>query len=356
MRSPDPTQGPEIGRFEKALAKISGKRFAAAVNSGTAALHAAYTAAGIGKGDEVLVPAITFAATANAVLYLGAKPVFVDVDPDTGTMSAADAAKKVTKKTRAIVPVDYAGRPCDYSAFRVLARTHKLVLIADAAQSLGALYKGKPAGSFADISVYSFHPVKSITTAEGGAIVTDKEEFAARMRLFRSHGISKTASEFERKSEGPWYQEMQLLGYNYRMPDLLASLGLSQLKRLKKFISKRASAARRYDRILREIEGIILPAKDSADYSSAWHLFPVRIEEEKKRKKVFEYLRKAGIGVQVHHIPVYLHPYYQKLGYRKGLCPVAESWYAREISLPLYPFISEKEQRYVARALRAAIA
>ena len=354
LRSGWLTQGPGVEQFEKALAKAAGTTYAVALNSGTAALHAAYFAAGIKKGDEVLVPALTFAATGNAALYLGAKPVFADIDQRTGNMSVADARKKITKKTKAIVPVDYAGRPADLAAFKKLARKHKLVFISDAAQSLGATYKGKPAGCIADMSIYSFHPVKSITTGEGGAVVTDNPEYARLVKLFRTHGITKDAAYLKNKKEGGWYMEQHSLGFNYRMPDINASLGASQLKRLKSFITKRAAAARHYDTLLKNIPSLMLPAQDSVTNRSAWHLYPVRVDA-KKRRAVFDYLRSRGIGVQVHHIPVHTHPHYQKLGYKKGSCPNAERFYATAISIPLFPRITLRQQQYIARELKKSL-
>lgn len=349
LRSGWLTQGPAIERFEKSIAKKVGTQFAVAFNSGTAALHAAYFAAGVGKGDEVLVPAITFAATANAALYLGATPVFTDVDPLTGNMDIKDAARKITKKTKVLVPVDYSGRPVDLAAFRALAKKHELVLIEDGAQSLGASYRGKLAGSQADMTMFSFHPVKSITTGEGGVIVTNDEAYVRALRLFRSHGITRDPY-FVKESEGPWHQEMHALGENYRITDIQAALGESQLKRLSLFIKKRTAAARRYPKLLKDLP-IVLPLEDTKMVGSAWHLYPIQVPAE-KRRAIFEALRAAGIGVQVHYLPVYLHPYYQKLGYKKGLCPNAEKFYAGEISIPLFSKITPAQQKFVADTLR----
>lgn len=352
LRSKWLTQGPVLERFEKAVAKKVGAKYAVAFNSGTAALHAAYFAAGIGKGDEVIVPALTFAATANAALYLGAKPVFADSDSETGTMSVADAQKKITKKTKAIVAVDYGGRPADLREFRALTKKHKLVFIEDAAQALGAEYRGSPVGTQADMTMFSFHPVKSITTGEGGVITTNSEKYANALRLFRSHGISKNAKTFVRKNRGAWYQEMQTLGFNYRLPEMSAALGESQLKRLRSFITKRRAAARRYDKLLKNISGLTLPLKERQYEKSAWHLYPVRLRRITQRDEVFAKLRSAGIGVQVHHVPVYTHLYYERLGYKKGLCPNAEAFFASEISIPLFPGITKKQQAYIAETLR----
>lgn len=357
LRSGWLTQGPALERFETAIAKKVGAKFAVAFNSGTAALHAAYFAAGIGKGDEVIVPSLTFAATANAALYLDAKPVFADSDMRTGNMSVADARKKITKKTKAIVPVDYSGRPADLREFRALAKEHKLVFIEDGAQSLGAEYRGKPIGTQADMTMFSFHPVKSITTGEGGVIVTDNEEYVRAMRLFRSHGISKDTKSFVRKGHGAWYQEMQELGFNYRMPEMSAALGVSQLKRLDSFVTKRRAAALRYGKLLKNIPNLILPPVERTQEKSAWHLYPVRLTPNivHRRDEIFAKLREAGIGVQVHHVPVHTHLYYEKLGYKKGLCPNAEEFVASEISIPLFPGITSQQQKYIAETFRGLI-
>lgn len=354
LRHPYLTQGPAVVRFEEALAKVGGTKFCAAFSTGTSALHAAYFAAGIGAGDEVIVPAITFAATANCALYLGAKPVFADVDPATGLMDLADAKRKITSRTRAVVPVDYAGRIADMPGFRRLAVKHGLALIEDGAHSLGASRKGKPAGSLADMTMFSFHPVKSITTGEGGAIVTGDKALLQKLLLFRSHGIAKDASTFERKGLGPWYQEMQILGFNYRMPDILAALGESQLKRLGKFVERRRAIARRYRTLLAGEKNLVLPPPEAADEVSAWHLYPVRLAAglATHRDEVLVKLREAGIGAQVHYLPVYRHVYYEKLGYPEGLCPKAEGFAAGEISLPIYSRLSAADQAKVVRILK----
>ncbi len=354
LRSGWLTQGPALERFEKALAKRVGAKFAVAFNSGTAALHAAYFAAGVGRGDEVIVPALTFAATANAALYLGASPVFADSDREYGNMSVADAQKKITKKTKAIVPVDYGGRPADLSKFRALAKKHGLVFIEDAAQAFGAEYCGKPVGTQADMTIFSFHPVKSITTGEGGVIVTNNPKFDKALRLFRSHGISKDVKTFARKTHGAWYQEMQDLGFNYRMPEMSAALGESQLKRLDFFITKRRAAAKRYQKLLAHVPNLILPSAERAHEKSAWHLYPVRFAPSiaHKRDEIFTAMRGAGIGVQVHHLPVHWHLFYERLGYKKGLCPDTEAFVASELSIPLFPAITRKQQKFIVDTLR----
>lgn len=358
MRSAYLTQGPAIASFEKAVAAYCKTRFAVALNSGTAALHAAYAAAGIGSGDEVIVPALTFAATANAALYLGAKPVFADVDLACGLIDPANAEALITPKTKAIVGVDYAGRPAALAELRAIAKKHSLVFIEDAAQSLGATYQKKPIGTQADMTMFSFHPVKSITTGEGGVIVTDSEAYYNSMMMFRTHGITKDASLLIEKNYAAWYMEMHTLGYNYRMTDIQAALGESQFKRLDSFVAKRRAAAARYKPLLKDIAGIILPPDERKGETSAWHLYTARLAPEvaHKRDQVFTGLREKGIGVQVHHLPVYLHPYYARLGYPRGLCPNAEEFVFSEISLPLFPGITKSEQQYVADALRELMA
>ncbi|MCC6290747.1 UDP-4-amino-4,6-dideoxy-N-acetyl-beta-L-altrosamine transaminase [Candidatus Nomurabacteria bacterium] len=358
LRSGWLTQGPAVVKFEKAIAEKVGVRFAVAFNSGTAALHAAYFAAGVGGGDEVIVSALSFAATANAALYLNAKPIFVDSDIVTGNMSVADAIKKITNKTKAIVPVDYAGRPVDLRAFRLLARKHGITLIEDAAQALGSKYGGKLVGVQADMTMFSFHPVKSITTGEGGVIVTDNQKFDKAMRLFRSHGISRDVKTFSRKNNGEWYQEMKELGFNYRMPEMSAALGWSQLKRLDSFILKRQLAADRYRKLFAGVSNIIIPPVEGIYEKSAWHLYPVRLSPSiaNRRDEVFAKMRKAGIGVQVHHLPIYRHLYYERLGYKKGSCPNAEEFVASEISIPLFPKITFQQQKFISVTLKNIIA
>lgn len=356
LRSTHLTQGREIERFEEAVARVTGATYAVALSSGTAALHAAYFAAGLSKGDEVLVPAMTFAATANAALYLGAVPVFVDVDPNTGLIDLNDAAKKITSKTKIVVGVDYAGRPAPLRELRAFAKKHMLVFIEDGAQSFGATYRGKSLGTQADMTMFSFHPVKSITTGEGGIIATNNKEYAEQIKMFRTHGITKEPSRLQHEAHGPWYHEMQLLGYHYRMTDIQAALGESQLKKLPTFIKKRRTLATRYRNFLKRVPGVILPPEELSHETSAWHLYALQVQDPSKRRGVFEALHQAGIGVQVHYLPVYWHPFYQSLGYKRGLCPNAELFYSREISIPLFPGLTKPEQEYVVAALTKALA
>jgi len=357
LRSDWLTQGPAVERFERALARYTGTRFAVALSSGTAALHAAYFAAGVTKGDDVIVPALTYAATSNAAVFLGAAVTFADIDSSYGTVDVGDVQKKISERTKVIAPVDYGGRPAPMRELRSLARKHKILLIADAAHSLGAHYRGKAAGSLADMSILSFHPVKSITTGEGGAVLTDDASFADRARLFRSHGITTDPRRQARKGHAAWYQEMQLLGYNYRMTDLAAALGESQLRRLDRIVERRRSAAGRYRTLLRDIPDLVLPAEERSYEQSAWHLYPVRLAGRMagQRDEIFTRLRTAGIGVQVHYMPVYRHPFYEQVGFGGGPCPNAEAFAAAEISLPLFASITRQQQTYIARTLRRIV-
>lgn len=342
------TQGPVVEKFEKAIARYAGARFAVVFSSGTAALHAAYFAIGLKKGDEIITSSLTFAATANAALWQGARVVFVDIDAKTGNLDPKEVEKKITLRTKAIVPVDYAGLPVELDEFKKIAKQHKLFLIEDAAHALGATYGGKKIGSISDMTMFSFHPVKSITTGEGGAIVTNHKDFYEKMLLFRSHGITKGSKKFLNKKRGDWYYEMQELGLNYRMTEMQAALGISQLKKLPAFLKSRKIIAARYQKEFEQRDKFIIP-RENKNMQSAWHLYPLRLSAPyvKKRDEIFSKLRSAGIGVQVHYIPVYWHPYYRKLGYKKGLCPKAEEFFRSEISIPIFPTLSLKNQTYI---------
>lgn len=353
LKEPFLTQGPAVERFEKKVASIAGTKYAVALSSGTAALHGAYAAAGLTEKDEVIMPALTFAATANAALYLNATPIFADIDSSTGLIDVKDVEKKITKRTKAIVGVDYSGRPVAYRALRTLAKKYGLVLISDAAHSFGATYYGKPVGGQADLTTFSFHPLKSITTAEGGAVVTNNKNYFEALIAFRTHGITKDSAKLTRV-EGPWYHEMQSLGYNYRLTDIQAALGENQLTRLSSFIKKRRALAARYQKLLATIPGIVLPPPERTHETSAWHLYPIQVDP-KKRRAIFEALRAGGVGVQVHYLPVYRHPFYEKLGHTPGPCPNAEAFYAREISIPIFPGLTRQGQDTVVRALKAAL-
>jgi len=329
------TQGPRIRRLEEKIASYCGAKYAVCVSSGTAALHIACLAAGIRPDDEVITSPITFVASANCILYCGGKPVFADIERDTINISHKEIEKKLSKKTKAIIPVHFAGHPCDLKEIKAIAKKRKLIVIEDAAHALGAEYKNSKIGSckYSDMTIFSFHPVKHITTGEGGAILTNRRDLHERLLLFRNHGIKKGRG---------WYYEMQELGFNYRITDIQCALGLSQLKKLNRFIKKRTKIVKIYNERLAGISSINLPPEKNYVRSS-WHLYCVRLKDSKKRNIVFERLRESGIGVQVHYIPVYWQPYYQRLGYKKGLCPNAEDFYQKEISIPLYESMSIRE-------------
>lgn len=346
------TQGPTVEAFEQALAKKCGARFAVAVANGTAALHAAYVAAGLGAGDEFITSPMTFFATANAGLWQGARPVFVDIDPNTGNIDPTRIEAAITPRTKLIVPIDYTGRPADLGAIKDIARRHHLLVVEDACQALGASYQGKPIGSASDLTAFSFHPVKSITTGEGGAVLTNDEGYYRMMKKFVTHGISKL--DLHRPMPGPWYMETHLLGLNYRLTDIQSALGLSQLKKLDGFIARRRALAGRYQQALANVPGIRLPPLDIDAIQSAWHLYVIRFDESfaGRKAEIVLKLREAGVGSQVHHIPVHTDPYYESLGYTAGLCPKAEAWYRSALSIPLYPRLTEAEQDTVIQALK----
>lgn len=340
------TQGPTVAAFEKALAAYCGAKHAVAVANGTAALQAAYFAAGLKIGDEIVTTALTFAATSNAALWQGAKPVFADVDPETGNLDPRAAEAAMGPRTRAVVPVDFAGRPADLPAFRALAQKRGLVVISDACHSLGASLGGRKAGALADMTCFSFHPVKSITTGEGGAVLTDDDRLAERLVQFRQHGVTKRHPD--------WRYEIGELALNYRLTDFQSALGLTQLKKLDGFVARRAAIAAGYQKDLAGVEGLKLPPP-AAPGASAWHLFPVRVPAA-VRAEVFADLRAAGIGVQVHYIPVHHHPLYERLGYPRALCPNAERYAAEEISLPIFPTLTEADRAAVVAALKTSLA
>jgi perosamine synthetase len=346
------TTGPKVSEFESAFADVVGAKYAVAVNSGTAALHAAIFALGIGPGDEVIVPAMTFAATANCVVFQEGIPVFADVNPDTLLIDPFSVADRVSPKTRAIIAVDYAGQPCDYDALMKIAGKYNFALVADACHSLGARYKERPVGSLARLNAFSFHPVKHITTGEGGMITTDDPSLAEKMRLFRSHGI--TTDHRQREEQGSWFYEMVDLGYNYRITDFQCALGMSQLKKLPQWIERRREIARRYDEAFQNIPRV-KPLTVQNEVLHAYHLYVVRLDLDGTnldRSVAFSKLREAGVGVNVHYIPVHLHPFYRDRFYTHlGLCPVAERAYERIISLPMYPALSYEEQDYVIETI-----
>ncbi|WP_102692917.1 UDP-4-amino-4,6-dideoxy-N-acetyl-beta-L-altrosamine transaminase [Rummeliibacillus pycnus] len=342
LKSPFLTTGPKIQEFEETIANYVGAKYAVAFSNGTAALHGACYAAGIGEGDEVITTPITFASSANCARYMGATIVFADIDEHTYNINPAEIEKKITDKTKAIIPVDFTGQPVDIDAIMDVAKKNDCVVIEDGAHSLGAEYKGEKVGTRADMTMFSFHPVKPVTTAEGGVIVTNNKEFYDKMILFRSHGITHTPYAEE---QGGWYYEMIDLGYNYRMTDIQAALGISQMKKIDSFIERRRELAAKYTELLQDIPYIKAP-KQLENTESGWHLYSVQLDTKqigKSRKQIFEEMREANIGVHVHYIPVYWHPYYQQLGYKKGLCPIAEKWYENALTLPLFPKMIDKD-------------
>ncbi len=347
LRSDWLTTGPKVEEFEQALADEAGARFAVAVSNGTAALHAAMYAAGIGQGDEVVVTPMTFAASANCVLYNGGTPVFADVRGGTLLINPDAVRERITDQTRAIVAVDYAGQPCDYEELKRIAGEHNLTLVADACHAVGASYQGQKVGSLADLSIFSFHPVKHITTGEGGAVTTDDEEMAARLRLFRNHGI--TTDHRQRTEQGSWFYEIVDLGYNYRISDIQCALGLSQLGKLPAWIRRRQEIAARYHKALADIDGVE-PLVKAPDREHVYHLYVVRVDPGLDRQAVFAALRDRGIGVNVHYIPVHLHPFYrERLGTNRGLAPAAEEAYEQILSLPMFPALSDEQvERVIA--------
>ena len=352
------TQGPKVQEFESALAKYCGAKYAVAVSSGTAALHIACLAAGIRQLDEVITSPITFVASANCILYCGAKPVFADVQEDTINIDPQEVKKKITKETKAIIPVHFAGHPCDMKEIATIAKKHNLIVIEDAAHALGAEYKSSKIGSckYSDMTIFSFHPVKSITTGEGGAILSNDKILYNRLLLLRNHGIKKNSRMLLNKKQGSWYYEMQELGYNYRITDFQAALGITQLKKLDHFIEKRRQIAFRYSRAFKNLDFLSLPIQNEFSRSS-WHLFVLLIDFKKIKKskeQVMKELAAKGIFTQVHYIPVHTQPYYQrKFGFEWGDFPIAEKYYRKAISIPNFPKMAEADIKYVIKNITA---
>ncbi len=347
------TTGPRVPEFEKAFAAHAGAREGVAVNSGTAALHCAMRAIRLAPGDEVIVPAITFAASANAAVYEGATPVFADVESDTLLIDPVSVAMKITPKTRAIVAVDYAGQPADYDALRELAKDRGIAIIADACHAPGALYKGRKTGTLGDVSCFSFHPVKHLTTCEGGMALTDDAAMAAHMRAFRSHGIA--SDHRSREAAGAHAYDMVELGYNYRLADVQCALGMAQLTRLDDWVASRQRLAALYDDALAGMAEAT-PLKTHGDRTNAHHLYVVKLADYINRDRVFARMREEGIGTNVHYAPVHLHSYYRGRGYGPGLAPVAEAVSKQVLTLPMFPAMTEADVNRVVAALhRAAV-
>lgn len=347
------TTGPAVDAFEAALSKQAGGHPVVSCTSGTAALHIAYASLGVGPGDEVVTTPMTFVATASCATMLGATVVFADVDESTALIDPEAVDALVTERTKVVAAVDYAGQPCDYDRLDPVAGRVGATTLADAAHSIGGTYKDRPVGDLADVTTYSFFPTKNLTTAEGGAVVAKDPATATRALEFHRVGLVRDRDRFAIRSEGPWHQEVHAFGVNYRLTDVASALGLSQLRRLPRFKQRRSELTRRYDEALGGLDGVRVPPR-SADVDPAWHLYPVRILEG-RRREVFDRMRTAGIGVQVNYLPVYWHPAYADLGYRRGTCPNAEAFYAEELSLPLFPDLADAEVDRVVDALRDAL-
>lgn len=351
------TQGPAVPAFEQRLAELTCAKYAVAVNSATSALHIACLALGIGPGSRVWTSPISFVASANCARYCGANIDFVDVEPDSGNMAVdklrqkLEAARSSDSLPQVVIPVHLAGSSCDMQQIHYLAKEFSFAVIEDASHAVGASYQDEPVGScrYSDITVFSFHPVKIITTAEGGMALTNNSDLADKMRLLRSHGISRDESQMTEPSHGAWYYQQLLLGFNYRMTDLQAALGLSQSRRLLPIIQKRQLLAANYHRLLADLP-LSLPQLDDINIS-AWHLFIVRLDDKSKRQAVFNGMRDAGIGVNVHYIPIHTQPYYQQLGFDWGDFPQAEDFYERIISLPMFPELTGEQQQFIADTL-----
>jgi perosamine synthetase len=336
------TQGSKIKEFEEAVAKYCKTKYAVAFSSGTAALHGAAFTAGIKQNDEVITTPMTFVASSNCVLYLNGTIKFADIQKDTHNIDPKEINKKITQKTKALLPVDYAGHPCDLDEIKEIANKRNIIVIEDASHSIGAEYKGKKIGGLTDLTVFSFHPVKHITTGEGGMVLTNNEEFYEKLLIFRTHGITKNPKQMI-KNEGDWYYEMQILGYNYRLTDIQCALGLSQFKKIDKFIALRREMVKKYNDAFKDLDEIITPYEKSC-VKSSYHLYTVQLRLEKLktgRKQIFNALRAENIGIHVHYIPVHLQPYYMKnFGFKKGDFPIAEKYYECCLTIPLFPKMS----------------
>lgn len=347
------TTGPTVRAFEEALEALAGVARAVSCTSGTAALHIAYSAAGIHPGDEVITTPMTFVATATSALALGARITFVDVEPDTANIAPDEVAAAASERTKVICGVDYAGHPIDADRLMATASEHGSLVIEDAAHSIGSLYRGRPVGSLVDLTTFSFFPTKNMTTAEGGAVLTQDPELAKRAHRFHFIGLVREKEDLRYPDEGPWHQEVHEYGLNYRLPDVLCALGLSQLARLQQFKRRRAEVFARYQEGLADVDGLQLPVQRD-DVDPMWHLFPLRVKDG-RRREVFDALRARGILVQVNYIPVYWHPLFEDMGYRRGMCPNAEAFYAEEISLPMHAELSDSDVDRVIETLRDSL-
>lgn len=359
LRSSNLTQGPLVEEFESSIAHYCGAKYAVAVSSGTAALHIACLAAGVSVGDEVVTSANTFAASANCVLYCGGRPVFADIEQATALIDPVDIRKKITDKTKVIIPVHFAGQPADMEEISKIAKENNLKIIEDAAHAIGAKYRLKNSEDWikvgscfhSDMTILSFHAVKQLTTGEGGMVLTNNHDLYEKLVFFRSHGITRSI-KYMKEAEGPWYYEMHELGYNYRLTDMQSALGTSQLKKLNTYIARRKEIAKMYDDAFSEIASIDF-IKEKEGFDSSRHLYVILAEN---RKNIFNWLiAETDMRVNVHYIPVYFHPYYRRLGYERGLCPLAEDYYSRAISIPMFPKLANDEVEYVIGKIKQVI-
>lgn len=351
------TCGPKVVELEKKLCELTGAKYAVAVSNGTAALHIAAMAAGVGEGDELITTPITFAASANCALYCGGRPVFADIDPHTYNIDPGSVQEKITDRTRAVVAVDFTGQAVRLEELLDICHKKGIVLIEDGAHSIGTKYKGKPVGSIADITTFSFHPVKTVTGGEGGAVLTDRRDLYEKLLLYRSHGITKDEAFYENESHGPWYHEQIGLGYNYRITDIQCALILSQMDKLSQFAVRRREIVKRYDAAFSQIPQLSVQ-QEIPESDTTRHLYILRLRPEMltiDRKGFFEAMAAENICCNVHYIPVYWHPYYEKLGYQKGLCPNAEKLYGEMMSLPLYYSLTDQDVDDVIRAVRKLV-
>lgn len=352
------TCGPKIAEAEEKLCRITGAKHAVLIANGTAALHAACFAAGVGPGDEVITTPLTFAASANCALYCGARPVFADINPDTYNIDPDCVERLITDKTKAVVAVDFTGQAVELDRLRDICHRHGLILIEDAAHALGTKYDGKPVGSIADMTEFSFHPVKTCTAGEGGAVTTDDDALYEKLALFRTHGITRVPEQMDKPSEGGWYYQQVALGYNYRVTDMQAALLSSQLDKLDRFAARRKALVKRYDEAFSAMKEITVQ-KEIPQSDTVRHLYLLQFNLEMLtcgRRELYDALKAEGVGVNVHYIPTYTFPYYKGLGYAPGLCPNAERLYERIVSIPLFYSLTDEQQEQVIEAVRKVIA
>jgi UDP-4-amino-4,6-dideoxy-N-acetyl-beta-L-altrosamine transaminase len=351
------TCGPKLHELETRLCQVTGAKYAVAVSNGTAALHIAAMAAGFKEGDEVIVSSITFAASSNCVLYCGATPVFADINPETYNIEPASIRKLITPRTKGIIAVDFTGQAVELDEIREICREHNLVLIEDAAHSIGTKYKGQPVGSIADMTCFSFHPVKTVTCGEGGAVTTNDEALYRRLVSFHAHGITRNQSEMVHPTDAKWYNEQTALGYNYRMTDFQAALLINQLGKLERFAKRRKEIVKKYDEVFGKMPEIVVQ-KEIPESDTTRHLYVLRLKPDKltcDRRQFFDALYAENICPQVHYLPVYWHSYYEKLGYEKGICPNAEKYYNESMSIPLYYSMTDSDVEDVIHAVKKVV-